>query len=45
MLTVVRAISAGWVFEPGVAVVGESGEGLSAGVLPSACTYTLKRAS
>ncbi len=38
MLTIVGAISGGWVPEPGVAVVGDSGEGLSAGVTPSAWT-------
>ena len=38
MLTMVGAMPGGCVFEPTVAVVGESGAGLSAGVVPSACT-------
>src|SRR5262249_31666450 len=42
--TVVRAISGNWVPDPGVTIVGACGAGLSAGVLPSPFTYTLKRA-
>ena len=38
MLTMVGAMPGGCVFEPRVAFVGESGAGLSAGVVPSACT-------
>ena len=45
MLTMEGAISVNCVLPPGNAVVGDCGAGLSAGVLPSACTYTRKRAS
>src|ERR1044072_1459684 len=38
MLTMGGAIAGPCVPEPTVAVVGESGAGLSAGVVPSACT-------
>ena len=38
MLTLVRAIAGNWVPEPGVTLVGSWGAGLTAGVLPSACT-------
>src|SRR5690606_1460892 len=45
MLTIIGAITAAWVPLPGVTVEGAIGAGLSAGVTPSACTYTRKRAS